>query len=147
MAAGIDVFFTGLMLICLYDQQNCPKGQDERYYPNTAWVVKADGPRRVCGWHSREETLLRLKIKKDDFESFISPLCEENAEREVICTFSARDICLLPDLTTNLYKDPSVDNPVVAKKFSLLGFRRLPQEHICNAINHAEQPCWRSASV
>ncbi len=38
-------------------------------------------------------------------------------------------------------------NPVVAKKFSLLGFRRLPQEHICNAINHAEQPCWRSASV
>ena len=53
---AIDVFFTGLMLICLDGQPNCPKGPYAKDYPNTAWVVQADGISEPCGWSSKLKT-------------------------------------------------------------------------------------------
>jgi hypothetical protein len=49
---SIEVFFGGLMLICLKGQQDCPVGN----LGNTAWVVKADGATNPCGWPSQEKT-------------------------------------------------------------------------------------------
>src|ERR1700730_6495469 len=61
MVPGIDVYFTGLMLICIAGQPECPK-------ENTAWVVKADGTNSLpCGWKSDTTTTLQLRFKRDDF--------------------------------------------------------------------------------
>jgi len=62
---AIDVFFTGLMLICLEGQPSCPVN----YRPNTAWVVQADWNKSTpCGWqHSKEVTTLELRFLTDQF--------------------------------------------------------------------------------
>jgi len=97
MATGIDVFFTGLMLICLDGQPNCPVGG----YKNTAWAVKANGPRKVCGWYSTEETTLELKFVEDDFKGPWPDSCRkvknEKGQYEIICPLSSEQVCLLPN--------------------------------------------------
>jgi hypothetical protein len=63
---GIDVFFAGLMLICLKDQPNCPAGGYGN--DNTAWVVKADGESKPCGWDSKAKTALVIQFDRDKFK-------------------------------------------------------------------------------
>lgn len=63
MAPGIDVFFTGLMLICLDGQPNCPIDN----HKNTAWVVKADGKSEPCGCTDKTETKLQIEYSSKDF--------------------------------------------------------------------------------
>src|SRR6476659_899061 len=59
MAAGIDVFFTGLMLICLDGQPNCPVSGN---YRNSAWVVKTDDRSAPCKFNDTTETTLHLQF-------------------------------------------------------------------------------------
>jgi hypothetical protein len=114
MAAGIDVFFTGLMLICLDGQdKTCPVG---KYEKNTALIVKANGPRRICGWYSSEENKLELRFKKGDFEGQkpkstldCKETKNEKGEYEVICSLPEMDICLVPD-QHKTYPNPKLEN-------------------------------------
>jgi hypothetical protein len=94
MAAVIDVFFTGLMLICLDGQPNCPKGPfavSQGKNLNTSWVVKADGESMPCGRDSPEKTQLEIAFLTNDFDY--------DPGNVIACTVgSGRVICvLLPD--------------------------------------------------
>lgn len=89
MATGIDVFFTGLMLICLDGQSDCPAKSDW----NTAWIVKAGGPSNTCGWHSREETRLEIQFSLNEVVPSSVAGCTENKDRnEMHCPLPAGDI-------------------------------------------------------
>lgn len=97
---GVEVFFTGLMLICFDGEANCPVTKSGW---NTAWVLKADGPRRTCGWYSSEETRLELRFRLGEVESYKGyppyAYCtedEENGVPWVTCVLSERDICFIP---------------------------------------------------
>ena len=111
MATGIDVFFTGLMLICLDGQPNCPA----RTGWNTAWVVKADGPRRVCGVDSLVETELELRFNGADFTYHASGEVECKPEVEGSSTircnnFTEGRICLETDsLRENQFPDRGLE--------------------------------------
>ena len=95
MAPGIDVLFTGLMVICLSGQSNCPVKYEDM---NTAWVVYANGPRRICGRYSEEETTLQVKFYKGEFEPSQGKFycAKANSKNEVICSLFGHDLCLLP---------------------------------------------------
>jgi hypothetical protein len=101
MATGIDVLLTGLMLISLNNQQTCPKGQPN--YPNTAWVVKADGTSRPCGWNDTTMTTLELRFNSSEFifdqnSKWSKDNCKaENDGKEIICSLSEKKICFDPD--------------------------------------------------
>ncbi len=95
---GIDVFFTGLMLICLKDDKDCPT----RTGWNTAWVAKANGPQKTCGWYNTVKTRLQLEFLADDFEldppeSKYCEEVEEEAVKVVRCQIPEGNICLEPD--------------------------------------------------
>lgn len=94
--AAIDVFFTGLILICLEGQPNCPVGTSG----NTAWVVKADGKSRPCKWNSAEETELELRFPKTHFVQLPSGsiTCVKDPDDDTLmrCPLTAADICVLP---------------------------------------------------
>jgi hypothetical protein len=94
---AIDVFFTGLMLICLDGQPNCPvKGYQD--YPNTAWVVIADGQGKPCGWNSNEITRLELRFLSLDFQYTESntSYCKEQDNGFVRCLLPDGDLCVTP---------------------------------------------------
>ncbi len=115
----VDVFFTGLMLICLDGHSSCPAG-DYKDKENTAWVLKAvkdyDKP---CGWDKSYDTTLELKFSPGHFEhtDYIK-VCEESDP--VKCKLPTGDICLelKPEpkeqqyLTGSLDKLPRLDQEV-----------------------------------
>jgi hypothetical protein len=71
---GIDVFFTGLMLICLDGQPGCQVDN----YQNTAWVIKATNGGMPCGFETQFDTTLILQFDEDDFSiSSNSLVCDE----------------------------------------------------------------------
>lgn len=96
MAIGVEVFLSGLMLICLDGQTNCPVGT---YAPNTAWVVKADGKSEPCGWKSTTETILELSFKTGDFYPPLGKWVSDNickvGNNETVCSpLSDGDLCI-----------------------------------------------------
>jgi len=121
---GIDVVFTGLMLICFDGQLSCPKGPyAERYpdkYPNTAWVVRADGASMPCGRKSTEVTRLDLIYSPNEFDpTDINVKCVNEVGDRKSCALaddlSEREICVVPDSGT-LSRNKLLDE----------GFRGLP---------------------
>lgn len=94
MATGIDVFFTGLMLICL-DGSDCAR---EGHFPNTAWVVKADGPRKICGWEDQTSTTLELRFKETDFKLTVDvdSVCGDPENDVYSCPLTRETICVVP---------------------------------------------------
>lgn len=98
MPTGIDVFFNGLMLICIAGQPNCPRVQE-----NIAWVVKADGSSAPCGRTSPEITQLVFKFRENQFslKTFIEIKCEpESGYSRCIFPAGIREICLKPSPIT-----------------------------------------------
>lgn len=68
-AMTLDVFFTGLMLLCLNNQQNCQYKDMQDKTWNTAWILKADDKSNPpCGRPSPERTKLELTFKEGDFK-------------------------------------------------------------------------------
>jgi hypothetical protein len=59
----IEVMFSGLMIICLSGQQDCPTGS----LGNTAWVVQADGTSNPCYRPSNEVTQLEVRFPTAQF--------------------------------------------------------------------------------
>ncbi len=59
--ATIDVLLSGLMIVCLESDPYCFRNEVEGF-PNTAWVINADGKRKPCGWNAKERTELELRI-------------------------------------------------------------------------------------
>ena len=96
---AIDVFFTGLMLICLDGQPNCPAGKPGS---NRAWVVNADGKSEHCGLVSSETTKLDLRFPTAEF--FQSPSgvtsleCKEDPVDKSMtrCNLPPGKICTVP---------------------------------------------------
>ena len=125
MTAGIDVFFTGLMLICFDGQLSCPKGpyaeQHTDKYPNTAWVVRADGKSTPCGRTSPEETRLELTYSPEELNRTDGQVkCErEKVGDRMVCVLAddplEREICVIPSSGT-LARNKLLDE----------GFRGLP---------------------
>jgi len=73
--SGIEVAFSGLMLICFSGQHECPTSRTE----NTAWVIRAKeyapgrdaaDPGIVCGRKSKEATTLKLTYLDADFNCY-----------------------------------------------------------------------------
>lgn len=148
MATGIDVFLTGLMLICIQDQPNCPQGSYTDKYPdryqNTAWAVKANeenGPeKKVCGWYRGERTRFEVKFKKDDFDEPVlggNVTCLDGKNGYKLCGLgSYRDVCLIPDPPSdkkvssldNLPRLDEIDRRLVAPREAL-------RDYISNTIH------------
>lgn len=63
MAVGVDLVLTGLMLICLDGDGDCPLDGAK----NVAWVLKLEGERVSCGWYTRRDQHFELRIKVNDF--------------------------------------------------------------------------------
>lgn len=104
MATGIDVLLSGMMLICLNGQSNCPVGE---YHPNTANVVKADYLTKPCGWQSAvtTRTTLELRFNTDEFYypasaqgKWVNTQCNPNSNnrKEIICPIEEARICINP---------------------------------------------------
>jgi hypothetical protein len=94
---AIEVFFTGLMLICLDGQRDCPvKGPGL----NTAWVVQATPGARPCGRTSVESTTLKLRFQRTDFDAELQPSgsasCRDDEENPgfTVCVLPQGEICL-----------------------------------------------------
>jgi len=111
MAAGIDVFFTGLMLICLDGQPNCP----DKPYRNNAWVVLADKSSMPCGWENDTETDLKLLFNGQEFKEEFRDIqwakdhCEFGDETKISCIIKERTVCVNPDKVSAPGKiDPSI---------------------------------------
>jgi hypothetical protein len=107
MATGIDVFFAGLMLICFDKQPSCPVDQYNGTI-NTAWVVKADGPQRICGRNSPEKARLELKFDDNGFDEvdggkgkYACKTKQGEKKDTTICTFLSTNICLTPSVTNS----------------------------------------------
>ena len=87
---AIDVFFAGMMLICLDGRSSCVG----YYGPNTAWVVKADGESSPCERPSREETELKVRFSSSDFYlSTPTSYCKAGE-----CVLPAGDVCVVPNV-------------------------------------------------
>lgn len=95
----IHVFFAGLMLICLQGQANCPQEDGK----NTAWVVKADGVSKPCGWDRKEKTTLEVEYRTEAFtaEEFIDNdrLCRREDGKTICKLDEVKDLCLVPQRT------------------------------------------------
>jgi hypothetical protein len=94
----IDVFFSGLMLICLSGQRDCPVGT----LGNTAWVVYADGSSKPCGWDKPEKTTLQLIFPTDQFFYKASPSlkCDDSDPAVTKCELASNpnpDLCIIPN--------------------------------------------------
>src|SRR5436305_10365793 len=88
---AIDVFFAGMMLICLNGQSSCVGSPG----PNTAWVVKADGESSPCERPSREETELKVRFSSSDFIPLpFTPNCRQDE-----CVLPPGDVCVEPNAT------------------------------------------------
>lgn len=100
MSTTVDLFFAGLMLICLDGQSRCT-GEPG---PNTAWVVKADGRSKPCGWNDRTITTLELQFDKDELSynehgEWPRKHCDGDAEdpSKITCRpLEGKDICAYP---------------------------------------------------
>jgi len=115
---GIDVFLTGMMLICFPDQEGCPVLGGN----NTAWVVEAKPQTKVCGWDSEYmDTTLELRFRRDQLELKEDPyrLCRD-IDDETECNLAAqRNIFIEPyprpspsdqELTSSLRSLPRMSN-------------------------------------
>jgi hypothetical protein len=62
---GIDLFFAGLMLICLEGQQYCPTDRG----PNTAWVVKVPNKPNldICKYTTNYYSTLEVRFSPEEF--------------------------------------------------------------------------------
>jgi len=92
-ATGIDIFLTGLMLLCLDGQPNCPAGE------NLAWVVRADGTSMPCGRISPEKTRLEVTyLPKEEFDiDEAQIICErESVGDRFRCVLPEGEICVIP---------------------------------------------------
>lgn len=113
MAYPVDIFFSGLMIICLAGQVDWPTGENV----NTAWIVKAEGPQRVCGWLSEVKSDLILQFSTDDFKydehHKERRICRERTST-VECRLPAGQICLVLDAarqSPNTIEDSLKDIP------------------------------------
>jgi hypothetical protein len=134
---AIEVFFSGLMLICLDGQLHCPVGESGG---NRAWVVNADGQSKPCGWNSPEVTKLDLQFPTDKFdESASTGLCKQDADKTMtVCELPARRICVVPSprsmkqvLEKSLNLIPRLDE--VDPRFEALDMKRLQDPHYVSA--------------
>src|SRR4051794_38858821 len=134
---SIDIFFTGLMLICLDGQQNCPVGS---FAKNTAWVVKADGTSKPCGWDSREVTELELEFSSGEFDYTPSNFCNNKNGFTIRCILPEGDLCIdLPafpnnQLENSLQRLPRLDD--VDRRFKELRVDRLNNAYYVPARIH-----------
>jgi hypothetical protein len=103
---GIDLFLTGLMLICLDGQPGCQVGD----YQNAAWVIKATNTGEPCGYSLNIDTELRLQFGKDDFSvSYNELVCDDAIPRN--CTIPDGYCGPAPyDLYVNVDRLPSLED-------------------------------------
>jgi hypothetical protein len=148
---GFDIVLTGLMLICLDGQPSCPKGPYATdKYPNTAWVVRADGKSMPCGRESPETT--RLELIYDPKELYPVDESKVHCEPErlgrracvlvdSLVTLSDQEICVTPSsgaLTRNDLVDkelrglPHLDE--VDRRFKALRMERLKAPYVPTRI-------------
>jgi hypothetical protein len=103
----IDVYFTGLMLICFTGQPDCPVTMTDW---NTAWVLKIDGQRQICGPSNYVTQELEVRFSKLEFDYTELPKKTYCDDKEVIvkCRFPDEEIVIKPnmgELAQNLFVD------------------------------------------
>lgn len=96
MAVGVDVVFTGLMLICLEGDVDCPLDEAK----NTAWVLKVEGERTSCGWYTRRDQHFEMRFRIDDFLPLktVPDRCTEDPDDTnfLLCDLPDDRICVVP---------------------------------------------------
>jgi hypothetical protein len=152
---AIDVAFTGLMVICLYGQPNCPVNRSE----NTAWAVRASSDSLICGRESKERTTLAVTFDVGSFSYQPDPsvTCKPpDGQKMVICTIpnSVPAVNVEPDqLTMENHRDESLERVLrideVDWRFTELNEAYLQKGWVSTSINFpkatiAAGNSWRS---